>query len=249
MERKQNKLKTILNDGKIALGTCINSFCPDLVELAGFCEFDFCRIDTEHTWRQDGSLDNMLRGAVIGDIIPLVRIDKGNPYLVRKAFEIGAGGIIIPDIKNSQEVKDVVKAAKFPPKGNRGYSGNCFSGGYGTQAGEPWINWINEELMVGVMIEEEEAVKDIENIMAINGLDFVLFGPSDYSLSIGLAGPSKNHPEVQLAIEKTAEAANKYNKFAMIGVSDPWEKKIKKYVEMGYRMIELGHEYYHLKKL
>ena len=197
----------------------------------------------------DGSLDNMMRGAVIGDIIPLVRIDKGNQYLIRKAFEIGAGGIIIPDIKNSQEVKDVVKAAKFPPKGNRGYSGNCFSGGYGTQAGEPWINWINEELMVGVMIEEEEAVKDIENIMAINGLDFVLFGPSDYSLSIGLAGPSKNHPEVQLAIEKTAEAANKYNKFAMIGVSDPWEKKIKKYVEMGYRMIELGHEYYHLKKL
>jgi len=238
----------MLNNGKIVFGTCINSFCPSLIELAGFCGLDFCRIDNEHAWRQDESLDNMIRGAIIGNIFPIVRIDKGNEHLIRKVFEIGAGGVIVPGIKNSQEVRDVVKASKFPPKGTRGYGGNCLSAGYGTQAGEEWINWSNGELMVGIMIEEEEAVKDIENIMAIEGLDFVLFGPSDYSLSIGLPAPSKNHLEVQIAIEKTAKAAKKYHKFAMVTAKYPWEKEIERYVEMGYQMIQLGNEYYHLKK-
>ena len=249
MERKENKLKKILKEGKVAFGTCICSFIPSIVELAGYCGLDFCRIDNEHNWRQDDMLEHMMRGAVIGDIVSLARIDKGNPYLIRKVLEIGAGGIIIPDIKNSQEVKEIIKAAKFPPIGNRGYSGLCFSAGYGAKAGKEWIEWSNNETMVGVMIEESEAVRNIDSIMAVEGLDFVLFGPSDYSLNIGLSSPKKNDPKVQDAIKRTIESANKYEKYVMIGVGYPWEEQIQKYIEMGCRMIEIGHDYSILKTI
>ena len=247
MERKENKLKKILREGKVAFGSCICSFSPNLVELAGYCGLDFCRIDNEHNWRQDDILEHMMRGAVIGDIVSLVRIDKGNPYLIRKALEVGAGGIIIPGIKNSQEVEEIVKAAKFPPLGNRGYSGLCFSGGYGAKAGKEWIEWSNNETMVGVMIEEPEAVRNINSIMAIEGLDFVLFGPADYSLNIGFPSPNKNDSKVQDAIKHTIESANKYGKYTMIGVDYPWEEQAQKYIEMGSRMIEIGHDYSILK--
>jgi len=221
MELKQNKLKKILKEGKVAFGTCIYSFSPNLVELAGYCGLDFCRIDNEHAWRQDAILEHMMRAGVIGDIVPLVRIDRDNPYLIRKVLEIGAGGIIIPDIENAEEVKKAVSAAKFPP--------------YGT--------------LVGVMIENPEAIKNINSIMAVEGLDFVLFGSSDYSISIGLPGPNKNNPEVQDAIKRTIEAANRYGKYVMIGVSSPWDKEAEKYIKLGCRMIEIGHDYTVLREV
>jgi len=249
MERKENKLKKILREGKVAFGSCICSFSPSLLELAGFCGLDFCRIDNEHAWRQDEILDHMMRAAVVGDIVALPRIDKGNPFLIQKVYEIGAEGFIIPDIQSSNEVKEIIRAAKFPPDGNRGYSGNCFSGGYGTRAGEEWIKWSNEELMVGVMIEDEEAIKDIDNIMSLKGLDFVLFGPADYSLNIGLSAPKKNHPKVQDALKKTIEAAKKNDKYVMIGVDFPWEEEAQKYIDLGCQMIEIGHDYSILKTI
>ena len=82
MKHNPNKLKKMLEEGKTAFGTCINVFSPNLVELAGYCGLDFCRIENEHTWRQDESMDHMMRAAVIGNIVALARIDKGNPYLI-----------------------------------------------------------------------------------------------------------------------------------------------------------------------
>jgi len=249
MKHQPNKLKKKLKEGKITFGTCIGTFTPSLVELAGFCGLDFCRIDNEHTWRQDESLEHMMRAAVVSNIVALPRIDKGNPYLIRKVFEIGALGFIIPDIQNSHEVEEIVKAAKFPPTGYRGYSGNCFSAGYGVHAGKEWIKWSNEELMIGIMIEDEQAVKDINKIMSIQGLDFVLFGPADYSLNIGLPAPDKNDTKVQDALKRTIEAAKKNNKYVMIGVGFPWEEEAQKYIDMGCQMIEIGHDYSILKTI
>jgi len=249
VKRNENKLKKILKEGKVAFGSCICSFSPSLVELAGYCGLDFCRIDNEHNWRQDGMLEHMMRAAAVSNIVPLVRIDKGNPYLIRKALEIGASGIIIPDIKNADEVNFVVKSAKFPPCGNRGYSGLCFSGGYGVKAGKNWIEWSNKETLVGVMIEEPAAMENIDSIMGVEGLDFVLFGPSDYSLNIGLSAPEKNNPKVQEAIRHTIESANKHSKYVMIGVGYPWEEQAQKYIEMGCRMIEIGHDFSILSKV
>lgn len=106
-----------------------------------------------------------------------------------------------------------------------------------------YINWGNNETIVGVMIETKEAVESIDEIIAVNGLDFILFGYADYSLSIGLSEPNKSHKEVQKVIDKTAESALKYKKYTMIGIDSPWKEEAEKYIKTGYKLIEIGADY------
>lgn len=238
-----NPLKEKLARGDTVYGTCICSFSPHMAGLAGTCGFDFIRIDNEHTWRQDESLENVIRAALLSDCAPLVRIDKDEPYLARKALEIGALGLIIPEIRQASEVTAAVRAAKFPPLGERGFSTLCLSGRYGTVDAAEWIAWSNAETMVGAMIEKPEAVENIDEICGVEGLDFLLFGPSDYSVAIGLPGPDKDHPEVQRAIERTATAARACDVDLMIGIAPNWSRETQQYTAMGYNMIEIGHDY------
>lgn len=93
-------------------------------------------------------MEHMIRAAYMAEITPILRVDKSDPYIIRKALEIGAGGIIIPDITTKEEAEQGVKAAKFPPKGTRGYSALCFSGQWGAGAGEDWVNWSDNETLL-----------------------------------------------------------------------------------------------------
>ena len=241
MTWRKNKLKEILARGEVALGTCIYTFSPALVELAGHCGLDFCRIDNEHAWRQDESAEHLMRAAYVGGIVPLLRIDRDNPYLVRKALEVGAGGIIIPHVNTAREVEEVVQAAKFPPKGHRGYGGLCWSGKWGADAGPEWVRWSDEETMVLVMIEDYRALENLDAIMAVEGLDAVQFGPADFSFSIGVPGQT-SHPKVIDALKKIVESARKHGKAVCFGVGYPWAENARKYIEMGCQLIEFGHD-------
>jgi len=237
-----NKLKRVLEKGEVALGTAIFSYSPTIVEVAGYSGLDFVRIDNEYSWRRDESMEHMIRAATIAEITPILRLDKGDHYLVNKALEIGAGGVVVPDISTKQEVEELINAAKFPPRGTRGYSSLCFSGQWGARGGEDWVNWSENETLVGIMVENEQIITKLDEILSMEGLDFVLFGPSDYSMSIGLRGPQKNHPRVQEAIKKTVEVATKCGKPVAIGVGQPWEEEARKYIDLGCRIIEISND-------
>ncbi len=239
--KRVNKFRRVLEEGKIAVGTCIDSYSPAAVEVTGYSGLDFCRIDNEYSWRRDEGMENMMRAAAVVGITPMIRVEKGNPYLVSKAFQAGAGAILVSDITNYQEALEVVKASKFAPKGIRGMSSFSFSGGWGARGGEDFADWSDTQLMVGIMIENEQVAKELDRIFAIEGLDYALFGPSDYSMSLGFRSTKKNHPKVQEA-RKACEVANKHKKFVGIGISEPWAEEAKKYIDMGCKFIEVGHE-------
>jgi 2-keto-3-deoxy-L-rhamnonate aldolase RhmA len=206
----------------------------------GYCGLDFCRIDNEHSWRRDESAESMMRAAAVGGIVPLLRVDHDKD-VIRKALEIGAGGVLIPHILTPDEVLDVVRAAKFPPKGIRGMGSLCFSGHWGTIGAKEFIRWSDEEQLVGVMIEDIRAMEHLDDIMAVNGLDYVLFGASDFSVSIGHPGEG-THPKVMEALRETVKAADRHGVYVCKGVGYPWVENARKYVEMGCHMIELGHD-------
>ena len=238
--RKPNKVRQKLNNGQCVIGSAIYSCSPAMVEAAGYAGIDFLRIDTEHSWRRDDSLENMIRAATIADVVPIVRVDRDDPYVIRKALESGAGGIVVPQILSVEDAENVVKASKFPPRGTRGFALLCQSGEWGARSGSEWKEWSDTEPMIGVMIESVKVMPCVDDILALDGLDFVLFGPADYSLSLGLDGPDTQHPKVQEALRRTIEAAKKVGKHVMFGVGK--DEDMKKAAEMGVTMLEFAHD-------
>lgn len=240
--KRVNRLRQVLAEGRVAVGTCVDSYSPAVIEAVGYSGLDWVRVDNEYSWRRDESMENMMRAAALVGITAMVRVEKGEPYLISKAIQSGAQAILVSDIANHEEALAVVKAAKYPPKGHRGYSSYCFSAHWGADGGSEWIEWNDREIMVGVMIENEEVVSQVEKVMAIEGLDYCLFGPADYSMSLGLRAIQKDHSKVQDAIKRTVDAAAKHNKAVAIGISEPWQGEAQKYIDMGIRIIEVGHE-------
>ena len=246
--RPSNRLRETIRQGNLALGTCIYSFSPAIIELAGFCGLDFCRIDNEHAWRQDHTIEDVIRGGLLAELVPLLRVDRDNPYLIRKALEAGAGGVIIPHAHDWQDVQGMVEAAKFPPLGRRGYGGLCLSGQWGVDAGEEWMAWSNREQLVIPMIEDVTALGEIDAIMATTGVDGVFFGPADFSISAGVALQT-GHEKVISAVKKVVEAADKYGKFVIYPVGFPQWERVEKVTELGVHAIEIGHDVSILKNI
>jgi 2-keto-3-deoxy-L-rhamnonate aldolase RhmA len=236
MEFKKNSLKEKIKGGGIALGTAMYSFSPAIMEVAGFTGLDFCRIDNEHAWRQDEGTENVIRGALLSGIVPLLRVDRDNPFLVRKALEAGAGGVIVPHVHDRKDAEEIVQAAKFPPFGKRGYGGLCLSGQWGVNGGTEWMEWSNAETLVIPMIEDISAMAHIDAILSTEGVDAVLFGPADFSLSLGLP--------LQTGHEKViGEAADKHGKFVIYpGAGFPQWETVHMAKELGVKAIELGHD-------
>lgn len=241
MQRKPNKLRAKLKNGELVTGSVLYSWSPNVMDAAGYAGLDFMRIDNEHAWRQDASAEHLIRAAQLADVVPIMRVDRDNPYLVRKALEIGAGGVIVPDVHSPEDAENVVKASKFPPRGIRGYSGSCWSGGWDSKSGAEWVQWSDTQPMIGVMIENKAAMGCINEILDVDGLDFVLFGPADYSMSLGLGRPSKNHEKVQEALRMTIGAAQKAGKHVMMNPGVNTEE-LQKYVDMGITMLELSND-------
>ena len=242
MGLKANKLRAKLNDGHLVCGSVIYSWSPAIMDQAGFAGLDFIRIDSEHTWRQDGAMEDIVRAALAAAVAPVLRVDRENPYLIRKALEIGAEGIIVPDARSVEDVKDVVRASKFPPRGIRGYGSNSVAGGWGTEPGLEWVEWSDREPMIGIMIEHVEVMDRLDDIFAVDGLDFALFGPSDYSMSLGVGtGLGVDDERIVDAVSKTCAAAKKAGKHVMLGLGMD-AATVKRYADIGVTMMEMGND-------
>ena len=241
MKLKPNPVRRKLDSGKVVVGTVFYSWSAAVMDQAGIAGIDLVRIDTEHAWRRDQATEDAVRVALAAGVSPFVRVDREDPYLIRKALEIGAEGIIVPDVHTPEEAEAVVKAAKFPPTGTRGYGSICLSGGWGTLGGADWVKWSDREPMIGVMIENVKAMEKVDQIMAVKGLDFVLFGPSDYSMSLGArTSLPMDDPRVDDAIKRTIKAARKASKHIMITAADG--DAMRKYAALGATMLEVGND-------
>jgi len=246
MIRKPNKLRSKLGKGEPVVGSALHSWSPNVMEVAGYAGLDFMRIEIEHSWRRDFTVENLVRAAAIADVVAMLRIDRDNPYLVRKALEIGSEAVLVPNINTAEQARQVVEAAKFPPTGVRGYCGDCFSAYWGTRAGNEWVEWSDTQPMIGIMIEHVSAMDDLDRIMAVQGLDYVYWGAADYSMSIGLREPQRYNEKVLEALEKVVAAADR----AGIPVGLPTEQEnIELYYNMGVKIFEVHSDLLSLHEL
>ena len=198
---RTNQAKAKILNGGTAYGVFCTFFSPAVVEMVGHIGFDFALLDAEHGPSGAESCEHMVRAAENVGIAPYIRVGMNIRQNILRYLDIGSLGVQLPMINNAAEAKAVVEAVRYPPLGKRGLAG-VRAADYGlTIPLKDYTVKANQELLVISQVETMEAVKNLDEMLAVEGIDVFFIGPTDLSTSMGYPGQA-NHPEVKAMIEK-----------------------------------------------
>lgn len=233
----KSKVLAKMRSGKPVLCTKTNFNDPSIVELIGTMGFDCLWICKEHLWANDETVANMIRAARSTRMDAVVRIEKGGYPSVIRPLEMGAKGIVVPHVISEEEAKLWVRNAKFYPEGRRGVDGVNADSGWMSMEFNEYLQFSNKETFITVMIEDPEAIPNIEKIAKVPHLDMIFVGMTDLSLGMGFNGDI-NRKEIWNVLEKIGKAANKNGIFA--GAPGLSQKNTRRLLDMGYLFISNG---------
>jgi 2-keto-3-deoxy-L-rhamnonate aldolase RhmA len=194
---RTNTAKTKLKAGKPLSVINPTYTSGGLVELLGRQGFDVIFIDCEHGPAGWDEVEDMVRAAELVNVTPIVRVQSHDVSVITRALDRGAGGVQVPHVNTRQEAEEVVRNAKFAPIGHRGFAGGRSA--FGEKMAE-YTKRANDETMVIVMLEEVEALRNLDEILKVDHIDVFFVAPGDLAQSMGFPG-RMDHPEVQAAID------------------------------------------------
>ena len=230
---------------KLARGEVVASMTVRLVRtieiarIARTAGFDTLYIDLEHNSLSFDATGQICIAALAMGITPFVRVPTGRPEHVSRALDGGALGIIAPHIHSAEDAKRVVSAAKFPPLGERSASGGLPLIEYRTFPASEANPALNDATMVIVMMETLEALEQVEEIAAVEGVDMMMLGTSDLTAEMGIPG-RYDDPRVRDAYARTIAACRKHGKHVGIGGLATRPDLVAEFVKMGARYVSTG---------
>ena len=196
---RKNLTKEKIKAGKSAYGVFVSMWSPAIVEIIGHIGFDFVLIDAEHSPMSAESCEQMVRAADCVNITPIIRVAMNIRQNILRYLDIGALGVMLPQVNSKAEVENVIESVKYPPEGKRGLA-SVRAANYGlTGSMGAYVKEANRETMVIVQVETMQAIDNIKEILAVPGTDVIFIGPSDLSSALGYPGQI-NHPQVQKMI-------------------------------------------------
>ncbi len=233
MQQDNKPFADRLRSGELLIGTLVSLNSSEITEILAQAGFDWLFIDTEHGAFNPEQTQPMLQAA--GQCPCVIRLPAGDEIWIKKALDIGAAGIIVPQVHTPEQAKKIVQFCKYSPEGSRGV-GISRAHKYG-MAFEDYINSANKQTAVILQAESRQAIDNIEDIVKIKGIDAIFVGPYDLSASLGRIG-KVTEPEVKEAINKTANACQRAGvRLGIFGVSTD---AVKPYIEKGFTLITVG---------
>jgi 4-hydroxy-2-oxoheptanedioate aldolase len=237
---KPNKIRQLLGAGKPTLGTHIHTTWPSEIEVLALSgAFDYIEFVAEYAPYTLHDLDNMARAAELHDVSLMIKPDQANQQLVAQ-HAIGSGfhSVLFVDVRSADDARRCVRIVRPETPDDGGVHGVATRRitymGYG--GGQPYVQALRD-VVLAIMIEKKEAVENLDEILAVPGIDMVQWGPSDYSMSIGKSG-ERGSPEVQAAQKKVFETAIKLGIPARAEIGSPDDAK--RYLDMGVRHFSIG---------
>ncbi len=219
-----------LSRGETVYGLLTKMSSPAIVELAGHVGFDFVVLDTEHGMAGAESLEHHLRASDAAGTEAIVRVGGPEPIETLRALDAGASGVIVPHVNDAQAAEKAVRAAHYPPNGERGLAVSTRAGRQGLSDIKDHIEHALENTMVIVQAEHAEALENISEIASSEHIDAIFLGPSDLSLSLGHPG-KMDHPTVVRAVDLIVRTVVESNSAALcvLAASEEeahsWEKR------------------------
>jgi len=229
-----NTLRHRLRNGEAVIGSTIQISAPELIEISGLAGMDLVFLDAEHGPLSEREVQTLITAADAVGIPSLVRVTDNDPRVILRFMDVGAAGIVVPDVDNREQAIKAIKAIKYVPEGERGLSATR-SAWYGQKMplGE-YTKLANNNSVVICQVESKQAVENVEEILSVDLLDGILIGTTDLSNSLGVAG-QLNHPLVKEAVayvEEKARAAGKaYGAIVRTGETPS------QYVARGYQLL------------
>ncbi len=203
---RQNTIKGKLRSGEPVLGVSVMIPCPQIVEMVGKLGFDWVMIDCEHGSLSLESVELMVMAAEASGLTPIVRPQTSHPDAILQVLDRGALGVQVPHVNTAHDAQRAVESVKYYPMGQRGLAVSTRSSDYGFGLSmADYVRQANEETLVCVQLEEVEALRNLDAILQVQGVDVFFVGPSDLSQSMGYPGQA-NAPAVRSAISRAFAA-------------------------------------------
>jgi 4-hydroxy-2-oxoheptanedioate aldolase len=211
----------------------------EIARLARTAGFDMIYVDMEHSTMTLDATGQICLAALSAGIAPMVRVPVNTSEYIQRVLDGGALGIIAPGIGSAEEARAVVKAAKFPPLGERGAGGALPHLEYRSFPTAEANAALNDATMVIVQFESAEAVDRADEIASVEGVDMVLIGVNDMLASMGLPGQYE-HVKVRDAYARTIAACRKHGKHVGVGGLSTRPKLAAEFITMGARLVSTG---------
>ena len=234
-----NSCKKKLLSGQAAIGAWLAMQSPMAAEIVANAGYDAVVIDHEHGPGDLVVAITLMQAVAEAGPTPMMRVPWNDPVYIKRALDIGVMGIMVPYVQNAEEARAAVSACRYPPRGIRGvapHAGRCSR--WGARLDEYRKAW-PKQLLLMCQIETEEAVKNIDEIAAVDGVDMLFLGPSDISASAGHM-LDMVHPEVNALMERAERNLRRTNK--LLGTVIRPGQTLNWTYERGYDFIVAGND-------
>jgi 2-keto-3-deoxy-L-rhamnonate aldolase RhmA len=217
---KPNRVKQALRRGEPVIGTMMSEVrSPGFIWMLANAGFDFVFIDMEHGTYDLPVVADMIKVARLADIVPLVRVPDLAYHLIAPVLDAGAMGLMLPRVETRAQVERFVSFMKYPPVGVRGATVGRSHTDYASAEPQELVSHMNEHMLVILQIERAQAISDIDELLAVPGVDVALIGPFDLTISLG--AEHMRAPAVDDAIQHVVAAAQRHTIAAGIHIADP----------------------------
>ena len=211
--------KSLLSSNKPLCGVACLLGESALVEIAAAAKIDFLFVDIEHGRRSYDRLESVARTAQGCGLPAIARLPHPDAKEVARLLEIGYCGTILPHANTVAQVESLVAASHYPPHGARSFAICTRTGRYGDVDPATYITNANENIIVGLMIEDKEAIENAEALLSVPGVNLAFIGRADLSLSM-LGRLAPDDPTVLDATRHIAEICRKHHVACMSYVED-----------------------------
>lgn len=227
-------LRHRLHAGEMLIGTMVTVASDEVAEILGEAGFDWLCLDAEHGALTVESVQGLIRAAGTGSAC-VVRVPALDEAAIKHALDGGAVGVMVPQVHTAELAADAVRWSRYAPEGARGM-GVARAHRYGFGVTE-YLASANDRTVVVVQAESAEAVRNIDSIARVPGVDAVLIGPYDLSASLGYPG-AVDHPVVRGAIDRVRQVCQTHN--LPLGIFGLNAAAVRPYMDQGFRLMLIG---------
>jgi 4-hydroxy-2-oxoheptanedioate aldolase len=237
---KPNKLRKLLQANQPSLGTRLHSIWPATVEALGHTGmFDYVEFLAEYAPFDLFALDNFCRTVELFDMSAIIKVEaEPRTYLAQRSVGAGFQGVLFADVRSVVDARECVRILRpDTPLDDGRFSVFMRRFTYMDYGGTPEYAQAVRDTIVMIMIEKQQAVDQLDEILEVEGIDMVQWGPADFAMNIGRPG-EKDHPEVRAAERQVIEKSLRAGVQPRAEITHPDQARF--YQDLGVRHFNLG---------